>query len=153
MIDFEKLYKLYAGQETLEANIAWLHSEAARLKIDPRMVDVTFREVFLEMANGLTFSTEGVLLASGEMIMEGVPHAAFNFYLRDRLIEKGQKLGEEYRRILERDLNASIKHYLIQKRTHWTNWTKSPTLRFLKNETRLTDWSKSPIARRLKRGA
>ena len=153
MIDFEKLYAPYAGQVTLEQAVAWLHSEAARLKIDPRMVDVTYREVFLEMASGKTFSTEGVLLESGEMIMEGVPHAALDFYLRDRLIEKGQKLGEEYRKILERDLNASIKHYTIQKRTHWTNWTKSPVLKFLKNETQLTDWSKSPVIRRLKRGS
>ena len=132
MINFKKLYEPYTGQATLEENIAWLHSEAARLKIDPRMVDVTFREVFLEMASGKTFSTEGMLLASGEMIMEGIPHAAFNFYLRDRLIEKGQKLGEEYRKILERDLNASIKHYMIQKRTRWTNWTKSPIWRLIK---------------------
>ena len=153
MIDMKKLYAPYASQNTLEECIAWLHSEAARLKIDPRMVDVAYREVYLEMANGKTFSREGVLLESGELIMEGVPHAALDFYLRDRLIEKGQKLGEEYRKILERDLNASIKHYIIQKRTHWTNWTKSPVLRFLKNETQFTDWSKSPVARRLKRGA
>ncbi len=149
MIDFEKLYKPYAGRLTLEENIAWLHSEAARLKIDSRLVDLTFRDVFLEMANGKTFSTEGV----DGIGFEGIPHAAFNWYLRDKLIEKGQKIAEEYRKVIEKELNDAIKHYLIQKRTHWTNWTKSPVLRFLKNETRLTDWSKSPVIRRLKRGA
>ena len=131
MIDFKKLYEPYSEMHTLEENIAWLHGEATRLKIDQRMVDVTFREVFLEMANGKTFSTEGVLLESGELAMEGVPHAAFNFYLRDRLILKGQKIAEEYRKILERDLNTSIKHYMIQKRTRWTNWSKSPIWRLL----------------------
>ncbi len=123
----QALYRPYECEGgMLDDTLAWIHKEGKKLDFPPVVVEAAINETFLEMANGLKFKTDG-----GDTPFE-LPHAEMNFYLRKKMFKLGQTFRSEYRAMMEQSLNNQFRLYTLNKRSRWTNWSRSPVYRLLK---------------------
>ena len=81
MINYEELYKPYAGVATLAETLGWLQKQATNLGIGIEVMNKAVDDTFLEMSNGKTFNKNGK--DSG---FENIPHADLNHYLLKKMI-------------------------------------------------------------------
>ena len=80
MINLEKLYGPYAKDASLEMTLTWLTRKAGELGISDDVKETAITEVFLEIADGKTFATDG-----GDTGFTH-SHAVLNHYLLAKMI-------------------------------------------------------------------
>ena len=117
-MDFEELYRPYAGMATLEETLAWLAKRCAALGISAEARDVSVQEVFLELSSGTTFPVDG-----GGTGFDGVPHAAINHHMLRRAMEVNARALKAFGKSLNETLNVRIKVEGRPLRRLWARWT------------------------------
>lgn len=100
MLDLEKLYQPYSKHASLPDTLAWVQKEAGNLKIDRAIVETAITEVFLEMANGLTFSKTHPDLP--------VDHANMNLYLKKRMIDLNNKIQGDIQKAFQQRIEKLV---------------------------------------------
>lgn len=159
MLEFEKLYELYAEDADLETTMLYFEKEAAARRIPDDVRDAAIAEVFMEMASGKKFSTD-FCDCTPDCAYQTVKwsSAHMNHYTLLKMIEKGGEIKRAHAEILLRGVNtALLSHikeenavYLAKKmaRSWATSWNKSEILRIIK---RLFSFRKSWIVKGVRR--
>lgn len=106
--EYQKLFKPYMGKITLEGLLAWLQGEASKKSIKLEIMEVAVAQIFLELASGKKFPTDGCKCGCGLTN----PHSALAHYLRGKMIEIHLDVTRKYGEALEQQLQKTIKTYI-----------------------------------------
>ncbi len=102
--DIEKLYEPYSKTASLNDTLVWLRRQATSLKIDAETIEEAITLVFLEMARGKTFETDGSKFGFGK----DHAHAGLNHYLLDKCRELNTEKVSLYLKLYQDRLNSLI---------------------------------------------
>lgn len=154
LLEFEELYKPYSADANLTWTMKFFEDEAKLLNINPEVRDAAIAEVFLEMANGKTFSVDSCS-CSPDCAFNKRPWSAadMNHYTLEKMIVMSAEIRAASSNILNKNINTKIlehikksnEEYMKYVNLSWlVNWNRSEVLQILE---RMVTWKKSWIVK------
>ena len=128
-LNYTELYKPYAGQVDLEGTIGWVLKECAKKSIHQDLGRKAINLIFLDMADGKTFPTDG-----GDTDFKGVPHAVMNKAIMAKAISLHNRSVKAFLASTEGEVQARIELHLRRSsnKEYWKHLKQnSPVVRLI----------------------